>query len=101
MGAIIDARDFMGKWYEAEIIAVQDWNGNMFHTLDNDNNDFLEIRKAKIQIICVCIYYCDLLHCSECVIYVCIYCILLLFQCLSVHFVCICLRIHYLLLIYE
>jgi len=48
VGAIIDARDFMGKWYEAEIIAVQDWNGNMFHTLDNDNNDFLEIRKAKI-----------------------------------------------------
>eukprot|EP01084_Bolivina_argentea_P166123 288494_1 len=48
VGSIIDARDFTGKWYQVEIISVQDFNGKIYDNLDNDNDDYLEIRKAKV-----------------------------------------------------
>ena len=48
VGAVIDPRDFTGKWYQAEVIAVQDEEGNEFANLDCDNDDYLEIRRAKI-----------------------------------------------------
>ena len=48
VGAVIDARDFTGKWYQAEVIAVQDEEGNEYTNLDCDNDDYLEIRRAKI-----------------------------------------------------
>merc|ERR1719384_1962491 len=48
VGAVIDARDFTGKWYQSEVIAVQDQQGNVHKNLDFDNDDFLEIRRAKI-----------------------------------------------------
>jgi len=48
VGSVIDARDFTGKWYQAEVIAVADGDGNEFDTLDHDNDDYLEIRRAKI-----------------------------------------------------
>eukprot|EP01083_Nonionella_stella_P016085 44967_1 len=48
VGAVIDARDFTGKWYQAEVIAVQDEEGNEYKNLDFDNDDYLEIRRAKI-----------------------------------------------------
>jgi len=48
VGAVIDARDFTGKWYQAEVIAVQDEEGNEFTNLDCDNDDYLDVRRAKI-----------------------------------------------------
>eukprot|EP00488_Nonionellina_sp_1-RS-2012_P001796 TRINITY_DN308_c0_g1_i1.p1 TRINITY_DN308_c0_g1~~TRINITY_DN308_c0_g1_i1.p1 ORF type:complete len:149 (-),score=51.75 TRINITY_DN308_c0_g1_i1:383-829(-) len=47
VGAVIDARDFTGKWYQAEVIAVKDAEGNEYTNLDYDNDDYLEIRKSK------------------------------------------------------
>eukprot|EP00483_Globobulimina_turgida_P006678 UN06688 len=47
-GAVIDARDFTGKWYQAEVIATKDSEGNEYINLDCDNDDYLEIRRAKI-----------------------------------------------------
>ena len=48
VGAVIDARDFTGKWYQAEVIAVQDWEGTEHTNLDCDADDYLDIRRAKI-----------------------------------------------------
>eukprot|EP01083_Nonionella_stella_P156582 507254_1 len=48
VGSVIDARDFTGKWYQAEVIAVQDADGNQYNNLDYDNDEYLQIRKAKI-----------------------------------------------------
>ena len=48
VGSVIDARDFTGKWYQAEVISVQDWKGNEYGNLNCDNDDYLEIRRAKI-----------------------------------------------------
>lgn len=48
VGAVIDARDFTGKWYQAEVIAVQDEEGAEHQNLDCDADDYLDIRRAKI-----------------------------------------------------
>jgi len=48
VGAVIDARDFTGKWYQAEVIAVQDAEGAEHQNLDCDADDYLDIRRAKI-----------------------------------------------------
>ena len=48
VGAVIDARDFTGKWYQAEVIAVQDEEGAEHGNLDCDADDYLDIRRAKI-----------------------------------------------------
>jgi len=48
VGAVIDARDFTGKWYQAEVIAVEDEEGVEHGNLDCDADDYLDIRRAKI-----------------------------------------------------
>lgn len=48
VGAIIDARDFTGEWFEAEILAVQDSNGVIFQDIESASDECLEIRRSKI-----------------------------------------------------
>lgn len=48
VGAVIDARDFTGKWYQAEVVKTQDEEGNQHINLDHEYDDYLQVRRAKI-----------------------------------------------------
>jgi len=48
VGAVIDARDFTGDWFEAEILAVQDSEGNVFKAIESGRDECLDIRRCKV-----------------------------------------------------